>query len=59
IATRALGDHVPLASILALPEREELARLREAPEADFPSVRADVEGRLTRAIDSLAKENHS
>jgi len=59
MAKEAVAKHVPLPSILALPEREELARLREASEADFSRVSNDVEGRLKRAIDSLAKENQS
>ncbi|MGA2615456.1 MAG: V-type ATP synthase subunit A [Spirochaetia bacterium] len=56
MARKAVGEHVPLASILALPEREELARLREASEADFSRVRTDVEARLRQGIESLAKE---
>lgn len=57
MARDAVGQHVALSAILALPEREEAARLREASEADFPRVRKDVEDRLRRAIQSLVKEN--
>ncbi len=56
MAREAVGQHVPLSGILALPEREELARLREAPEEDFARVRADVESRLRKAMDLLLKE---
>ena len=59
MAKEALGKHVPLSSVLALPEREELARLREAREADFPGVRSDLESRLHVAILSLVKEERS
>jgi hypothetical protein len=56
MAKEALGKHVPLSSVLALPEREELPRLREAREADFPRVRSDLENRLRAAIHSLVQE---
>ncbi len=59
MAREAVGQHVALASILALPEREELARLRETREADFGGVRTDLESRLRKAIDSLAREEQS
>jgi V/A-type H+-transporting ATPase subunit A len=56
MAKEAIEQHAALAAILALPEREELARLREAPEGDFARVRADVEARLRKAMDLLLKE---
>jgi V/A-type H+/Na+-transporting ATPase subunit A len=56
MAREAIAQHVALSAILALPEREELGRLREATEEDFPRVHADVEGRVRKAIDSLLKE---
>ena len=56
MARDALARHVPLASVLELREREELARLRDIREADFARVREDLEGRLRTALDSLAKE---
>ena len=59
MARDALGRHVALSAILALSEREEVARLREASEADFPRVSKDVGDRLRRAIESLVKENQS
>jgi len=58
-ARDAVSRHVALPSILALPEREELARLREAGEEDFPRVQKDVAERLHRAITSLEKEKQS
>ncbi|HVP18070.1 MAG TPA: V-type ATP synthase subunit A [Spirochaetia bacterium] len=56
VAHDALAQHVPLARILALAEREELARLRDVAEADFSRIRADLESRLRRAIETLVKE---
>jgi V/A-type H+/Na+-transporting ATPase subunit A len=55
-AKKAIGEHVPLASILALPEREELARLRDAAEADFPRVTEELKARLGSAVEALVRE---
>jgi V/A-type H+/Na+-transporting ATPase subunit A len=43
----------PLAGLLALPEREELARLREIPEADFAAAASDLAQRLVTALAAL------
>ncbi len=58
-AKNALDHHVPLAGILSLPEREELSRIRDSSETDFPRVSADLEQRLRNAIDSLVKEERA
>ena len=58
-AREAVERHVALPSILALPQREELARLREAGEKDFPRVQKDVGERLRTAIGGLEKEKQS
>ncbi|HVO40346.1 MAG TPA: V-type ATP synthase subunit A [Spirochaetia bacterium] len=52
----AISRHVPFAAILGLREREDLSRLRDAPEADFARVSADLEARLRAAVDALEKE---
>ncbi len=56
ISRDALVHHVPLSSILALREREDLARLREAREPEFPRVSSELQARMRAAIESLMKE---
>jgi V/A-type H+-transporting ATPase subunit A len=53
---QALGRGVPLEKILALPEREELARMKDIPEASFAGESKALAQRLQSAFDSLAGE---
>jgi len=57
-ATRALEAKVPLEKVLAVPEREELSRLREISAADFAAKSADIGGRLRAAFLALKAEGH-
>jgi V/A-type H+-transporting ATPase subunit A len=45
----------PLAGLLAMPEREELARLRDIPEADFPAAATALTERLGTALAALGR----
>jgi hypothetical protein len=53
LAAEALAGKVSLERILALPEREELARLREISAAEFGARAADIGERLQAAIRGL------
>jgi V/A-type H+-transporting ATPase subunit A len=57
-ATRALEAKVPLEKVLAVPEREELSRLREIPAADFASKSAEIGARLHASFLALKAEGH-
>jgi V/A-type H+-transporting ATPase subunit A len=50
----ALTRSVALDKLLAIPEREELARLRDIPEADFPEARRSLSERLASSLAALA-----
>jgi V/A-type H+/Na+-transporting ATPase subunit A len=56
LAVRALEAQSSLSKVLAVPEREELSRLREIAEADFPARRADMEKRLRASFAALRGE---
>ncbi|MGA2481028.1 MAG: V-type ATP synthase subunit A, partial [Spirochaetia bacterium] len=56
LAARALGAQTSLSKVLAVPEREELSRLREIADADFPERRADMEKRLRASFAALRGE---
>jgi V/A-type H+-transporting ATPase subunit A len=58
MAVAALQAKVPLDRILSVPEREELARLREISAADFPARGADVGERMRASFSALKGEEH-
>jgi V/A-type H+-transporting ATPase subunit A len=58
LAIAALHARVPLARILSMPEREELARLREISAADFPARGADVGERMRASFAALRGEGY-
>lgn len=58
LATAALQAKVPLDRVLAMPEREELARLREISAADFPARGADVKERMRASFSALKGEGY-
>jgi hypothetical protein len=53
LGVEALAGKVSLERILALPEREELARLREISSGDFASRAAEIGERLQAVIRGL------
>ena len=55
-AARALQDRIPLEKVLAVPEREELARLREIAAADFDTKGAEIGARLHASFLALKAE---
>jgi V/A-type H+-transporting ATPase subunit A len=55
-AARALQDKVPLEKVLAVPEREELARLREIAAPDFATKSAEIGARLHASFLALKAE---
>ena len=56
LAADALREKVPLSRVLAVPEREELARLREIPADRFGAGASEIQGRLRASFDALRKE---
>jgi V/A-type H+/Na+-transporting ATPase subunit A len=58
LAAAALQAKVPLDRILSLPEREELARLREISAADFPARGADIGERMRASFSALKGEGY-
>jgi V/A-type H+-transporting ATPase subunit A len=58
LATAALQAKVPLDRILSMPEREELARLREISAADFPTRGADIQERMRASFSALKGEGY-
>ncbi len=58
LAAAALQAKVPLDRILSMPEREELARLREISAADFPARGADVGERMRASFSALKGEGY-
>jgi hypothetical protein len=58
-ATAALQAKVTLDKILSMPEREELARLREISAADFSARGAAVAERMRASFSALKGEGHS
>jgi V/A-type H+/Na+-transporting ATPase subunit A len=56
LAARALADKVSLDRVLAVPAREELARLREITEGDFPTQGAALGERMRASFVELQKE---
>jgi V/A-type H+-transporting ATPase subunit A len=59
LGAAALARKVSLERILSLPEREELARLREIPSADFSGKSGEIAGRLQAAFAGLTKQEGS
>ena len=55
-ATRALESRIPLEKVLAVPEREELSRLREIPAEDFAAKSAEIGARLHASFLALRAE---
>ena len=58
LAVLALQAKVPLDKILSLPEREELARLREISAPDFPARGADIGERMRASFSALKVEGY-
>jgi V/A-type H+/Na+-transporting ATPase subunit A len=58
LAAAALRAKVPLDRILSMPEREELARLREISAADFPARGADIGERMRASFSALKVEGY-
>ena len=58
LATAALRAKVPMDRILSMPEREELARLREISAADFPARGADIAERMRASFSALKGEGY-
>ncbi len=56
LGVTALARKVSLERVLSLPEREDLARLREIPAADFTTRRGEIAGRLQAAFGALVKQ---
>jgi V/A-type H+-transporting ATPase subunit A len=52
-AASALQQKIPLARVLSLPEREELARLREIPEDGFEAAAGEIRLRMRASFDAL------
>jgi V/A-type H+-transporting ATPase subunit A len=52
-ALGALAKGVELNSVLALPIREDIARLREIPEDDFAAAREELAARLAQAFEQI------
>ena len=59
LATAALKRKAPLATVLALPEREELARLRDVPAAEFDPRAADLVERMKAGFEKLAGQGEA
>ena len=56
LAARALEAKVSLDKVLAVPEREELSRLREIPEAEFPARSSAIGERMRASFTALKGE---
>jgi V/A-type H+-transporting ATPase subunit A len=56
LAAKALRDKVSLDKVLTVPAREELARLRELSEADFPALGAALAERMRASFAALQGE---
>jgi V/A-type H+-transporting ATPase subunit A len=54
--TEALKHEVPLARLLAMPEREELSRIREVPEATFAAAREGLRAKLDASFGAIEME---
>jgi V/A-type H+-transporting ATPase subunit A len=52
-AASALQQKIPLARVLSMPEREELARLREIPEDGFEAAAGEIRLRMRASFDAL------
>jgi V/A-type H+/Na+-transporting ATPase subunit A len=59
LGAKAMAGHASLAKVLAVPEREELARLREITEKDFPERRKEIEARLRASFAALRGEERA
>jgi V/A-type H+/Na+-transporting ATPase subunit A len=56
LASAAVSAKVPLERILAVPEREELGRLREIPSAEFAARAEELRERLPASFGALRAE---
>jgi V/A-type H+-transporting ATPase subunit A len=56
LGAAALSRKVSLERVLALPEREDLARLREIPAAEFARKKTEIEERLQASFGGLQKQ---
>jgi hypothetical protein len=56
LAAAALQAKVPLARVLAVPEREELARIREIPADQFAAGEEALRGRMRASFEALREK---
>ncbi len=52
----ALEEGLPLDRVLAIPEREEVSRLRDIPASEFSTHEDDLAGRMKTSFENLKKE---
>lgn len=52
----ALEEGLPLDRVLAIPEREEVSRLKDIPASEFPAQDDDLTGRMKTSFENLKKE---